>query len=61
VNQPLTAAELARDIDPITLAVVHNSLMMVTSEMDLTQEKRPVLPDQQRIARTASMRRTRAS
>ncbi len=31
-------------IDPITLAVVHNSLMMVTSEMDLTQEKTSFSP-----------------
>ena len=43
MNKPrdpnLTAA-----IDPITLAVVHNSLMMVTSEMDLTQEKTSFSP-----------------
>ena len=32
------------DIDPITLAVVHNSLKMVTSEMDLTQEKTSFSP-----------------
>ena len=40
----MTAHELARGIDPITLAVVHNSLMMVTSEMDLTQEKTSFSP-----------------
>ena len=32
------------DIDPITLAVVHNSLMMVASEMDLAQEKTSFSP-----------------
>jgi N-methylhydantoinase B len=35
---------MARTIDPITLAVVHNSLMMVTSEMDLVQEKTSFSP-----------------
>jgi len=44
VNKPLTAATLARPIDPITLAVAHNNLMMVTSEMDLTQEKTSFSP-----------------
>jgi N-methylhydantoinase B len=36
--------EPIKPIDPITLAVVHNSLMMVTSEMDLTQEKTSFSP-----------------
>ena len=31
-------------VDPITLAVVHNSLMMVASEMDLAQEKTSFSP-----------------
>lgn len=31
-------------VDPITLAVVHNSLMMVTGEMDLAQEKTSFSP-----------------
>lgn len=31
-------------LDPITLAVVHNNLMMLTSEMDLTQEKTSFSP-----------------
>ncbi|HEY2815814.1 MAG TPA: hydantoinase B/oxoprolinase family protein [Casimicrobiaceae bacterium] len=44
MNKPLTAATLARPIDPITLAVAHNNLMMVTSEMDLTQEKTSFSP-----------------
>lgn len=44
MNEPLTAAIAAQGIDPITLAVVHNSLMMVTSEMDLTQEKTSFSP-----------------
>jgi len=44
LNKPLTAAALARPIDPITLAVAHNNLMMVTSEMDLTQEKTSFSP-----------------
>ena len=32
------------EIDPITLAVVHNSLVMVASEMDLAQEKTSFSP-----------------
>src|SRR5512145_705853 len=43
MNKPLDT-NLAAAIDPITLAVVHNSLMMVTSEMDLTQEKTSFSP-----------------
>src|SRR5512134_1386113 len=31
-------------IDPVTLAVVHNSLVMVASEMDLVQEKTSFSP-----------------
>src|SRR5215211_1600147 len=44
MNKPLAGSALAAAIDPITLAVVHNSLMMVTSEMDLTQEKTSFSP-----------------
>ncbi len=43
MTQPLSASA-TQSIDPITLAVVHNSLMMVTSEMDLTQEKTSFSP-----------------
>lgn len=44
MNKLIAAGTLAQGIDPITLAVVHNSLMMVTSEMDLTQEKTSFSP-----------------
>jgi len=44
MTQPMTVASDLQQIDPITLAVVHNSLMMVTSEMDLTQEKTSFSP-----------------
>ena len=44
MNKPLGESTLKAAIDPITLAVIHNSLMMVTSEMDLTQEKTSFSP-----------------
>jgi N-methylhydantoinase B len=44
MKQETTVASDPRQIDPITLAVVYNSLMMVTSEMDLTQEKTSFSP-----------------
>jgi len=41
---PSALQQHAAGIDPITLAVVHNSLKMVTSEMDLVQEKTSFSP-----------------
>ena len=44
MSKPLQESTLTAAIDPITLAVIHNNLMMVTSEMDLTQEKTSFSP-----------------
>ena len=39
-----SASALRMTIDPVTLSVVHNSLVMVASEMDLAQEKTSFSP-----------------
>lgn len=44
MNASSTATTRAAGVDPITLAVIHNSLKMVTSEMDLVQEKTSFSP-----------------
>lgn len=44
MNNPSNGSRLKTSIDPIALAVVHGSLMMVTSEMDLAQEKTSFSP-----------------
>jgi len=44
MNPSSSAVARTEGIDPITLAVIHNSLKMVTSEMDLAQEKTSFSP-----------------
>lgn len=44
MNKLLSESAIKPAIDPITLAVIHNNLIMVTSEMDLTQEKTSFSP-----------------
>lgn len=44
MTQAMTASSTGMQVDPITLAVIHNSLKMVTGEMDLVQEKTSFSP-----------------
>ena len=44
MNKSANEPALRSAIDPITLAVIYNNLVMVTSEMDLTQEKTSFSP-----------------